>query len=285
MTTIGSILLIGAVFAAIFLPIRLQVKHRILWRIGFVGLGILLVLAGKFADDGIWEAKRFDTVEEMAASCIPGEQLKDVIYYEDYAVLFCRNEIERSKPIYTTQRDEKGWKAYRRDKGIRQIIDIENEDDKSLTTLQLNDEGLDFICVDRPGWFTGIDDPEAFQHEVKDSEGNEFTRVIIKGLDMPIYYTFADADAPGYEVSIDGETLSISQTEFGMSNVYWLGEENPDPESITTPLIIGLVFLTGAILMGVFAYKRGSKGLIVGCVICGVPAFLFLVMAIGNWLA
>ena len=87
--------------AAIILPMRLGVKHRVLWRIGFAVLCILLVIAGVFVENQIREAKRYNTVEEMIENCISNAQLKDIIYYENYAILFVGEEHRNFMEICT----------------------------------------------------------------------------------------------------------------------------------------------------------------------------------------
>ena len=291
---------VAALIFAIILPKRLKNRKHVFWRAGFIGLSVLFIIAGVWMEGLAWESKRFNTVEEMTESCIRGEQLKDVIYYEDYAVLYIQKETGDWGDCCIAQKDEKGWRAYQRNSKTRLIRGFLGN--MNILALEINEEGLDFICVEPNYWDLAMrDNPEDFfQHKVTDSAGREFAYKIVKGLDRPIYYTFADADVPGYEVSIDEESISISQSKYNLNNIYTVGENNISFEDNEFPIVIAFLSLIGAILTGIFAYKqrgkgkvltgkrkrkgmgfiykRKGKGLIVGCIICVIFLYLSMVM-------
>ena len=157
-----------------------------------------------------YKTHKYDTIEQLVKQTTPSYIIEDILYYENYAIVFLYNEHEKKMKWYSTSRDDEGWNNFY----LNNERTIVNFYGKECTIFELDENtGLDCII------FYSLEKgniEEGLENRICDTYNSKFRRLeLTSGYDL--CYAFADVDDPGYQVNIDGKDLIINDIDFSYS--------------------------------------------------------------------
>ena len=161
----------------------------------------LMFLSGSWRRN-FYDTYRYDTVEEMVKTCMPGETIDDILYYDKYAIVFLDDSDEQAMNWFSTEKDENGWKGVDKN-NITYYRFIITKSEGMFTFMEIDKAtSLDLVL------FTSFNGHLKNTDVIKDTLGSKYEL-----LELPSgyinYYTFVDIDKPGFDIMINGTSIKV----------------------------------------------------------------------------
>ncbi|MFR9208290.1 MAG: hypothetical protein ACLVKR_08230 [Lachnospiraceae bacterium] len=217
---LSSIVILGLIIIwMVKMPPKMRYKAWIAIVLTAILSSSLMFLSGSWRRN-FYDTYRYDTVEEMVKTCMPGETIDDILYYDKYAIIFLNDTEDASMQWFPAVKDLNGWKGIDIN-NINFNRFIGNFNNGNFRIIEVDVEtGLDFIA-----YYPYKKYEEETKNIIFDSENSEFKYLKLSS-GYELCYTFVDIDKSGYGITVHGETLKMDEIDFRFSHMYDYGWHN-----------------------------------------------------------